>query len=95
MPNTTYNITLTETQKRSLEYAAKDPLDWIDNVTTNRARIAKNEIVEKLVAHCNANDIQLAVGDSDQVAQAYTLGVVKTAVQRDSDLTASILLGPI
>ena len=81
----TYNITLTQTQKRSLEYAAKDPQDWIENAATARSDIAKSEIIDILVKHCNSNSIQLAVGDSDQVAQAYDLGIIKTAAQRDSD----------
>ena len=81
----TYNITLTQTQKRSLEYTAKDPQDWIENAATARSDVAKSEIIDILVKHCNSNSIQLAVGDSDQVAQAYDLGIIKTAAQRDSD----------
>jgi len=86
----TYNITLTQTQKRSLEYAAKDPFDWIENAAIARADIAKNQIIDTLVKHCNTNSIQLSVGDSDQVAQAYDLGIIKTAAQRDSDASNSI-----
>ena len=62
-----------------MEHVALDVDDWITNAATNRARIAVLEIIEKLVAHCNANEIALAVGQDAQVTQAYDLGVVLTA----------------
>ena len=82
---TTITIELTDTQNKSLEYAALSPQDWAENVVTNRARIAKDEIISLLVEHCNANEIALAVGEDAQVAQAYDLGVVKTAAQRQEE----------
>ena len=75
----TYTITVTDTEHKCLQYAALDPTDWIDNAATVRASIAKEEILALLVAHCNANNIQLATGEDAQVTQAYTLGVVDTA----------------
>lgn len=71
-----YTITLTATEKKGMEYITPDVDDWITNAATNRARIAIDEIVAKLVEHCNANDIALAVGRDAQVSQAYDLGVV-------------------
>lgn len=84
---TTITIELTDTQNKSLEYAATSPQDWAENVVTERARIAQEEIIAKLVEHCNANEIAIAVGEDAQVAQAYDLGVVKTATQRNADVT--------
>ena len=72
-------VTLTDTQTKCLEYAAYSVQDWCDNVIHNRARIAQEEIIAALVAHCNANEIALATGADAQVTQAYTLGVVDTA----------------
>ena len=77
MPNIT--VSLTDTENKALEYAAVSVQDWIDNAATNRARIAKDEIIAKLVEHCNANSVALAVGEDAQVTQAYDLGVVDTA----------------
>ena len=74
-----YTITLTDTEKKSMEYAAADVKDWIDNAAKNRARIAKEEIIALNTAHCNANAIAIAVGEDAQVTQAFTLGVVKKA----------------
>ena len=83
---TTITIELTDTQNKSLEYAANSPQAWIENAVTNRARIAKDEIIAKLVEHCNTNEIALAVGEDAQVTQAYDLGVVDTAANVQSAL---------
>ena len=74
-----YTITLTDTERKAMEHIVADVDDWITNAATNRARIAIDEIVAKLVEHCNANDIALAVGRDAQVTQAYDLGVVSAA----------------
>jgi hypothetical protein len=74
-----YTITLTSTEQKAMEHVALDVDDWITNAATNRARIAVLEIIEQLVAHCNENEIALAVGQDAQVTQAYDLGVVLTA----------------
>lgn len=79
------SITVTDTELKGLEFAAVSVQEWVDNAATNRARIAVDEIIQLLVAHCNANDIALAVGRDAQVTQAYALGVVKTAAQVKAD----------
>ena len=85
MPNIT--ISITDTENKCLEYAAASPQDWIDNAATSRARIAKNEIISLLVAHCNENDIAIATGEDAQVTQAYDLEVVKTAAARNAEVS--------
>ena len=80
-----YTITLTDTEKKSMEYIALDVDDWITNAAKVRANIAKNEIIALNTEHCNANSIAIAVGEDAQVTQAYTLGVVKTAVDREKE----------
>ena len=72
-----YTITLTDTEKKSMEYIAVDVDDWITNAATNRARKAKEDIIALLVTHCNENSIALAVGEDAQVTQAYDLNVVE------------------
>ena len=72
-------VKLTDTQTKCLEYAAYSVQDWCDNAIHNRARVAQEEIIAKLVAHCNENSIALAVGTDAQITQAYTLKVVDTA----------------
>ena len=72
-------VTVTDTQNKCLEYVAYSVQDWCDNAIHNRARVAQEEIIAKLVAHCNANDIAIATGVDAQITQAYTLKVVDTA----------------
>ena len=72
-----YTITLTEAEKKAMEYIANDVDEWITNAAQNRARIAKEEIIALHVAHCNENDFKLAVGQDAQIDQAYDLGVVQ------------------
>ena len=84
-----YTVTLTDTETKSLEYAAYSNQEWIDNAVKERARLAKNEIITLNTAHCNKNSIAIAVGEDAQVTQAYTLGVVKTAADRNKEAEAS------
>ena len=71
-------VTLTDTQTKCLEYAAYSVQDWCDNAIHNRARMAQEDIIAALVAHCNANDVAISTGVDAQVTQAYSLGVVDT-----------------
>ena len=72
-------VTVSDTEVKCLEYAAYSVQDWCDNAIHNRARVAQDEIISKLVEHCNANSIALAVGTDKQVAQAFELKIVDTA----------------
>ena len=81
-------VTLTDTENKCMEYAALSVQDWADNALKNRARIAKEEIISLLVAHCNANDIAIATGEDAQVTQAYDLGVVQTAAAIEAQLSS-------
>ena len=88
MPNIT--IEVTDTELKCMEYAAFSPQDWADNAVTNRARIAGEEIVAALVAHCNANEIAIATGKDAQIAQAFELGVVLTAAEVQAEAEANL-----
>lgn len=74
-----YTITLTDTQVKSAEVEMADIQDWIENAISVRVEIAQKHIIEKLVAHCNENEIALEVGADAQVQQAYDLGLVMRA----------------
>ena len=83
MPDIT--VALTDTENKCMEYVVADAQDWADNALTNRARIAKDEIIALLVAHCNANSVAIATGEDAQITQAYELKVVKTAAVRAAE----------
>ena len=74
MPDIT--VSLTDTEFKSLEFAAVSVQAWGDNALKNRARIAKEQIIALNTAHCNENNIAIAVGEDAQVTQAFDLGVV-------------------
>ena len=88
MPDIT--VSLTDTENKCMEYAAASVQDWADNALTNRARIAKDEIISALVAHCNANSVAIATGEDAQVTQAFDLKVVKTAAAINAEVEASL-----
>lgn len=81
-------ITLTETEHKCLTAVTADVNRWITNAATNRARISKENIIANLVAHCNANSIQLATGEDNQVAQAFALGLAVDASTVEVELPA-------
>jgi len=85
-----YTITITETQKKALEFIALDVDVWITNAAIARAESATQQIIDLLVAHCNENEVALAVGQDAQVAQAYSLGVIKTAAVRLAEANDSV-----
>jgi len=89
MPNIT--VALTDTQNKCMEYASVSVQDWADNALHNRARIAQEEIISALVAHCNENEVAIATGADAQVTQAFELDVVKTAAKRNEEALANSL----
>ena len=80
-----YTITVTDLEKKCLDTMTSDVGSWITELTTNRALVAAKEISKLDALHCNANDITIATGRDAQVLQAFSLGVVKTATQRNAD----------
>jgi len=82
-------VTVTDTQMKCLEYAAVSVQDWCDNAIHVRAQVAQEEIIAKLVAHCNANGIAIATGADAQVSQAYDLGVVDTSANVEAAAEAA------
>ena len=74
-----YTITLSESEKLAMEFAANDPQDWIENAVKVRAKIASDEICLRLMKHCNENNISIATGIDAQITQAFELEVVVKA----------------
>ena len=82
MPNII--VTISDAEQKAMDYVTADTQDWLDNAITQRSRIASDQIINKLVAHCNENSVALAVGRDAQITQAFDLGVV----QRIADVPA-------
>ncbi len=81
----TYTITTTDHDEKCLNYGVVGIQTWIDNAVANQILISQQEIIAKNTEHCNANGVAIGVGVTAQVAQAYTLNVVKTAEQRNAE----------
>ena len=86
MPDIT--VSITDTEEKALNYICVGIATYTDNFIKNRARKAIDEIVALNTAHCNANSIAIGVGVTAQIDQAYSLGIVKTAEQRNIDAAA-------
>jgi len=84
---TTYTITLTDAEKKALEYIALSVQDWIDNAVHNRARIAIDEIYGEEVARMTADPTITSIpADKDAVVLAANL---KSAAVRNAEVQAS------
>ena len=83
MPNIT--VSITDTEEKALNYICVGIATYTDNFIRNRARKAIQEIVDLNIKYCNENDIAIGVGVTAQIDQAYSLGIIKTAEQRNID----------
>jgi len=77
------NITLTvqDHQLKALEAEFVDVDAFFQNFVNHRYMLQEKEILEKLIAHCNANSITIATGVSAQIDQAYSLNLIKKATE--------------
>ena len=87
-----YTVTLTETEKKGMEYIAYSPQDWVENAMKERARIAVDEIVKLAVEKFLAANQSIPGSKEEIVAAAYSNGWVKTAVDRDAEALESPLV---
>tara|TARA_R110002167_G_C12469865_1_gene633536 strand:- start:46 stop:312 length:267 start_codon:yes stop_codon:yes gene_type:complete len=84
---TTYTTTLTDSEKKAMEYVAVSVQDWADNALQNRARIAIDEIYDMEVARMTADpDITTIPADKDAVVLAAD---IKSAATRQAEAEAS------
>ena len=74
-----YTVTLTDTEKLSMEYVAYDPQDWVENVFKERARIATEEIVKLAVEKFLEANQTIPGSKEEIVAAAYSNGWIQTA----------------
>ena len=75
----TYTTTLTDSEKKAMEYVAVSVQDWADNALQNRARIAIDEIYNAEVARMTADpDITSIPADKDAVVLAANIDSAAT-----------------
>lgn len=84
---TTYTVSITDSEKKALEYIAFSIQDWIDNAVDNRARQAIDEIYNLEVARMTADpDITSIPADKDAVVLAAN---IKSAATRQAEAEAA------
>lgn len=84
---TTYTISITDSEKKALEYVTLSVQDWIDNAVDNRARQAIDEIYNSEVARMTADpDITSIPADKDAVVLAAD---IKSAATRQAEADAA------
>ena len=87
-----YTVTLTETEKKGMEYIAYSPQDWVENAMKERARIAVDEIVKLAVEKFLEANQSIPGSKEEIVAAAYSNGWIKTAADRDAEALESPLV---
>ena len=84
---TIYTVSITNSEKKALEYIAFSVQDWIDNAVDNRARQAIDEIYNAEVARMTADpDITSIPADKDAVVLAAD---IKSAATRQAEAEAA------
>jgi len=88
---TNYTTTLTDSEKKAMEYIAVSVQDWADNALQNRARIAIDEIYAAEVARMTADpSITSIPADKDAVVLAAD---IKSAATRQAEAEAAGTIG--
>ena len=78
-----YTVTLTEAQRKALEYVAFDAGDWITNAATARSNRAIDDICAIYTKHkLDNNEAITVVGKDAMVLAAYSEGLVQSAATR-------------
>lgn len=80
---TNYTVSISDAEKKAMEYVAVSVQDWADNALHNRARIAIDEIYNSEVARMTADpDITTIPADKDAVVLAAD---IKSATTRNAE----------
>ena len=88
MPDIT--ITLTDTQMKGLQYISASPQAWVENVATNRARQANDEIVQMYTNRALDEGVQIPATRELIVADAFSRGWAQTAAEAQAAAEAAM-----
>ena len=85
---TNYTTTLTDSEKKAMEYIAVSVQDWADNALQNRARIAMDEIYDAEVARMTEDPTITSIpADKEAVVLAAD---IKSAAVRNAEAEAEM-----
>lgn len=88
MANTTYNIVLTEEQKKAMDYICIDIQEFIQNAADTRARVAIKEIVKIYTEKALDMGLQIPSSRLDIITDAFNRNIIKTAAQVNAEREA-------
>jgi len=78
-----YTVTLTEAQRKALEYIALDASEWINNAAISRSNNAVDEICAIYTNYkLDNNEAITVVGKDAMVLAAYSEGLIQSAAAR-------------
>ena len=77
----TYTITLSDAEDKALSVATVSQQEWIDNAVKERARIAKEEIINISVKKALESGISIPSTEEEIVNLAFSNSWVKTLAQ--------------
>jgi hypothetical protein len=84
-----YIITLTDAEKKALDYVAYDSQEWIQNAASNRARIAMEEIFQLEVTRMLADPTITEIpADRETVVLAAN---IQSAKERQDSVTNEMI----
>jgi hypothetical protein len=84
-----YTITLTDAEKKALDYVAYDTKEWIQNAASERARIAMEEIFQLEVARMLADPTITEIpADREAVVLAAD---IESAKERQDNITNEMI----
>jgi hypothetical protein len=85
-------ITITDDEMRALAYVAVDPVEWITNLTKNRAAAAVQEIYEQEVARMMADPTITSIPASK--INVVRAAKIKSAAERHAEFLAAPPIPP-
>jgi len=77
----TVTLNFEDHEMKALESEFVDVDAFFQNFVNHRYQLREQDILSKLIAHCNENSITIATGVSAQIDQAYDLGLIAKAVE--------------
>lgn len=79
---------LSEADSKCLDYVVSNREAWLNGMIESQVAFAKAGIINALKEHCFATGTVPAETDDAKIAQAFELGLVKTAAEVYAELQA-------
>lgn len=84
-----YGVTfanLTPAEQMCLDFVTSSTDGMVNSFIYSQIQFAKSAILNGLKDYCFANGVQAAATEDERIAQAYSLGLVKTAAQHQAEI---------